>query len=203
MTSQRKLVQFIDGLQTSLVLRANGNDVGLSWERVTGTPAESMWVVETLPGGRGMRVHNYRYPMVYLEGLNGAIRAVSTIKYPKPLPISLKKTPDYRHVSNPLRFCTVDNRILQIKGDAQKDRPFSMYVIANQHLDVFKSMEVKGGMSGWSVFGIIIMVLAIVGVIIGIVILYKQKIIDMEPIQQATAGSDAFDSTVFDVFTSQ
>lgn len=201
-TTQRKLVQFVDGLNNALVLTSSNNkDVALAWERAPGSPAESLWVIETTPSGKGMKCQNYRYPMVYLEGINGVVRAVSTVSYPIPLPIALKKAD-----TGPLRFATADGAVLKVKGDTH-NRSFYMHTIANQSVDSSKTFEVKGGMSGWSVFGIVVMVLAMVGVVVAIVLLYRQnKLGDssdgagLNTTQTASLQDDVFQNAVFDVF---
>lgn len=203
-TTQRKLVQFIDGLGNALVLTtSNDKDVGLVWERVSGTSAESMWVVETTPSGKGMRCQNYRYPMVYLEAINDVVRAVSTVNYPVPLPIALKKSKD--HTVNPYNFCTPDGTLLKIKNDSSR-RSFYLNTIANQYVDNASMAEVKGGMSGWAVFGIVIMTLAVITVIVGIIMFFRngEVIADVIPSSSSTTNNqdEMFANTVFDVFAS-
>ena len=199
-TTQRKLVQFIDGLGNALVLTTSNNkDVALVWERESGTSAESMWVIETTPSGKSMKCQNYRYPMVYLEALNDSVRAVSTVNYPVPLPITLKKSNDHR--SNPYNFSTLDGVMLKVKNDSQK-RSFSINTIANQYVSQSQNPHMKGGMSGWAVFGIIIMVLAILAVIVGIVMFFKNNGEMPQVTEPGTSAmqEEVFTNTVFDVF---
>ena len=210
MTTQRKLVQFIDGLQNSLVLNgSNSNNIELVWQRVSGVPAESMWVVETVPSGKGVRCQNYRYPMVYLENIGQAVRAISTTNYPVPLPISFSKSDAQ---SNPYRFSSADGRTLSVRGDMER-RAFDINTIANQNFNVSKK-HFSESVSGWSIFGIVLIILAIIGVIVGVVFLYKrgemglgsqpsqsiESVIE-QPVTVANEQS-TINSVVFDVFAS-
>ncbi len=187
---QRKLVQFVDGLGNALVLAAGGGGgsggVGnggykLMWTRVSGSPSESMWVMEVHTSGKYMKCMNQRFPSMCLDSAGAELRAVNTVNEPQPLPLSLREH-NNRHMAGLNEFIGPGNQVLVLKGETES-RGFKIITLANQHTDGGGGgMGGKTHMSGWSMFGIFIMCVSIILVISGVIFLNKRPGVLMQMI---------------------
>ena len=145
----RKLVQLSDSLGRVLTVDRN---LGLLWEEPTKAGPSGMWVARSSRNSSSrVSVCSLREPSVCLDGSKAQLQAVSTLKSPAPLPMTIAMVPQSqsRGEANKAFQNVTTGALLPLK-EGESVQPFAVRVIAVQTMGNQPEPEpYDGGVGAW------------------------------------------------------